>query len=205
MKICASALLKKKVEERKRFSSHSIRNETLQGTGELQGALQINPSSKKKKGKNIYLFLFLTALQSKKICFDKVFGIRSALHRSVADFAEETAKNWAVKGQRAALLDEGRSCDPSLKSHFVYSHRRRTLGWNSRDVRPSIEQNSANWYLRFVSLWGAFTWEPPAENLPCRPEPQKQLCLWSAPFTLTLFELCFPLAFWECWVKKKKK
>lgn len=197
--------VEKKGEERKRIQLSLDQKRNPARCRRTSRSVANKSQQQKRIKKNIFIFIF-NSLQSKKICFDKVFGMCSALHRSVAGFAEEMAENWAVWGQRAALLDASRSCDPSLISHFVYRHRRRrTLGWNSRDVCPSIEQNSANWCLRFVSLWAAFTWEPLGENLPCRPEPRKQLCLWSAPFTLTLFELCFPLAFCECWVKKKKK
>lgn len=65
----------------------------------------------------------------------------------------------------------------------------------SRGTSPSIEQNSANWYLRFISLWAL---SPGSRGNNCLVSLNcKQLSLWSAPFALTLFELCFPLAFWE--------
>lgn len=60
---------------------------------------------------------------------------------------------------------------------------------------PSIEQNSANWYLRFISLWAL---SPGTRGKNCLVGLNcKQLSLWSAAFALTLFELCFPLAIWE--------
>lgn len=68
-------------------------------------------------------------------------------------------------------------------------------GVKSPGTLPSIEQNSANWYLRFISLWAL---SPGSQEKNCLVGLNcKQFSLWSAAFALTLFELCFPLAFWQ--------
>lgn len=127
------------------------------------------------------------------------------------------ARKWntsrAERRQRACLRQAWRRQRENMypsSSHFVY------LPWllcarglNSLGTLPSIEQNSANWYLRFLSLWAL---SPGSRGRHCLVGPNcKQLSLWSAPADLTLFELCFPLAFWEpfalflCVEKRKKK
>lgn len=72
---------------------------------------------------------------------------------------------------------------------------RLTLNCQNSYVEPHKIKDSANWYLRFISLWAL---SPGSRGKNCLVGLNcKQLSLWSAPFALTLFELCFPLAFWE--------